>query len=86
MTQYKQSKGSESFPWGDRDPVGGYKVGDVVGIIHSDHEDYLFDNPNGVVTAIAVDDEGMQQLTVTVETDVAADRCFLIGRPEESTE
>jgi hypothetical protein len=69
---------SESFPWGDRDPVGGFKVGDHVGLIYSDHEEYIFDNPTGVITSIG--DDGT--VTVKVEATIDSDRVYLIERRE----
>jgi hypothetical protein len=59
--------GGDPFPWGDRDPVGGYKVGDRVGIIYSDHDNYIFDNPDGEV--VAVDHDG-DRVGVTISVQV----------------
>ena len=72
-----------NFPWGDRDPESGYKVGDYVGIIYSDHDTYIFDNPKGIVVAVEdrVDEGlGSQRLTVQVEVEVSSNRTFRIER------
>jgi len=70
------------FPWGDRNPEGGFQVGDHVGLIYSDHEEYIFDNPTGTVTAVDEDEDLGQQVTVEVEATFNADRVYLIARPE----
>jgi hypothetical protein len=80
---------SEDFPWGDRLPLGGYQIGDYVGLIYSDHEEYIFDNPTGTVTQIegdCVDADHSdpctecQRVTVQVEAVIGAERLYLIER------
>jgi hypothetical protein len=82
------------FPWGERNPEGGYKVGDLVGIVHSDHADYLFDNPEGVITAMKEDEDAWEDdegeasnmfATVTVEVTVSTHKLYLISRPHLCT-
>ena len=74
---------TESFPWGDHNPEGGFKVGDIVGLSYSDHDEYIFDNPTGVVVAIesAEEDGWPDQITVEVQATISADRVYLIKRP-----
>lgn len=74
------------FPWGDRNPEGGFQVGDYVGLIHSDHDDYIFDNPSGVVTHVekAENEDDLDRITVQVDATVSADLVFLIDRHVES--
>jgi hypothetical protein len=74
--------GDRNFPWGEPNPVGGFKVGDYVGLIYSDHEEYIFDNPEGVVTAVEQDDDEQTIITVAVSAQITADRVYLIARPE----
>lgn len=71
------------FPWGDRNPPGGYEVGDRVGILFSDHDRYLFDNPVGKVVAVDFDDEDRALITVQVQADCAPEDLYLIARGEE---
>jgi hypothetical protein len=66
---------NKNFPWGDRNPKDGYKVEDCVGIIHSDHENYLFDNPTGKVIKTAKD-----MVIVQIEVEVPKDKMYLIER------
>lgn len=62
----------KNFPWGDLDPIDGYKVGDAVGIIYSDHEHYIFDNPTGEVVAVEQkSDEEFAEVFVTVQVKVS---------------
>jgi hypothetical protein len=77
------AQAAPTFPWGERDPEGGYRVGDRVGVIHSDHEEYIFDNPTGVITAIEQDGDG-PVLTVSVNAEVTPDQLYLIERGTSS--
>ena len=71
----------DTFPWGDPDPEGGFQVGDRVGLAYSDHEEYVFDNPTGVVTAIEEGEPDIPaRITVQVEATISADRVYLIQR------
>lgn len=72
----------EVTPWGERNPQGGYRVGDEVGVIFSDHEHYIFDNPTGVVTAV---DDQTATISVMVGAMVNQDRLYLIERPEKKS-
>jgi hypothetical protein len=85
---------TDNFPWGDRHPEGGYKIGDVVGLIYSDHENYIFDNPTGIVVAVDddcekhgfehEDDGACASVTVQVEATVnAGHHLYLIERATE---
>jgi hypothetical protein len=79
------------FPWGEREPEGGFKVGDYVGLIYSDHDNYVFDNPEGVIVDIEgeepdeVDGEPGQRVTVEVRGSISADRVYLMFRPAPGT-
>lgn len=76
----------DAFPWGDLDPEGGFQVGDRVGLIYSDHEEYVFDNPTGVVTAVEEGEPDLPaRITVQVEATISADRVYLIQRSSTST-
>jgi hypothetical protein len=68
------------FPWGDRYPEGGYRIGDRVGLIYSDHTDYIFDNPTGIVTEVEED-----SVTVQIEVSVDNERVYLIERGATET-
>jgi Ser-tRNA(Ala) deacylase AlaX len=57
-----------------------FKVGDTVGLIYSDHEEYVFDNPTGVVTHVEHEDDMPDQVTVEVKATIGADRVYLIER------
>jgi hypothetical protein len=71
-------------PWGDSSPEGGFKVGDVVNLAYSDHDEYIFDNPRGVVVAVDEDEEYDEpdRVTVAVEATLPASRVLLIARPK----
>lgn len=73
---YNVAERSEGFIWGDKDPTGGFKTGDLVGIIYSDHEEYIFDNPEGVL----VNPNGRVLLFAEIHD---ADRLYLQARPKE---
>lgn len=90
MAKGRQVQPSE-FPWGELHPQGGYRVGDYVGLIYSDHERYIFDNPTGVVVAVeeSCTDadhpepcDTCQQVTVQVEATVYTQRRDPIGLDE----
>jgi len=74
------------FPWGMQNPPGGFQVGDYVGLIYSDHEEYVFDEPKGVVTKVEpMDwDESVSLITVEVEAAILSDRVYLIKRKDQS--
>jgi len=67
------------FPWGDPNPPGGYREDDFVGIVFSDHEHYIFDNPTGVVETVFRDGS----VLVRVMAHVHPDKLFLIGRKDK---
>jgi hypothetical protein len=79
--------GRIDFPWGDPDPPDGYKVGDTVGIIHSDHETYMFDNPVGTIVAIENDSDDPEDTvyTVAVNAGCVAKDLYLVARATEGT-
>ena len=82
-------RGDSYYHWGDPTPSGGFQVGDVVGLVYSDHEEYVFDNPVGVVTYIKPDpdeDGGDDMITVAVEATIGAHRVFLMGRGDSDAE
>jgi hypothetical protein len=52
-----------------------YKIGDIVGISHSDHDDYFFDNPIGEIIKIdSPDEDGIQTITVLVKAEIPSNR------------
>ena len=68
---------------GDADPEGGYQVGDEVGLFYSDHDTYIFDNPTGVVVAIAEGEDGFEQrCAVEIGVEVGSSHLYLIHRKE----
>jgi hypothetical protein len=81
---------TNDFPWGDRDPEGGYRIGDTVGLIYSDHEDYVFDNPTGVVVDVRPYDENdedpdengsrQQWVSLSVYAECSSEILYLIER------
>lgn len=70
------------FPWGEQNPQDGFKIGDRVGLIYSDHEEYIFDNPVGIVTAVgdSAGDQSDVTLSVVVDASIDASRVYLISR------
>lgn len=78
---------TKKFPFGELDPDGGFKVGDWVGLIYSDHEDYIFDNPQGIVTNVedTGDGTGDAIVTVNVSASIGDHRVYLIARPQAPT-
>lgn len=86
VTDYKLVARTKDFPWGDQNPPGGFQVGDYVGLVYSDHDEYIFDNPVGFVTALNEED-GYTRVTVEVEASIGSDRVFLMARkktPEQA--
>jgi len=81
--RHASTKGTPEFPWGDRNPEGGYKVGDEVGIIHSDHETYMFDNPTGKIVRLQDDGDDTPTVVVLVEAYCHAGDLYLINREEK---
>ncbi len=74
----------KEFPWGDRNPPEGFKVGDYVGIIHSD-ENPSFDNPEGQIVTIdegEFEDDGLM-IGVQVVTTIMENDLYLIKRKEQ---
>jgi hypothetical protein len=52
-----------------------YKIGDMVIILHSDHDDYFFDDPVGNIIAInPPDEDGVETFTVLIEVEVPSNR------------
>lgn len=72
---------NEKNPFGDPNPPDGFQVGDYVALIYSDHGEYIFDNPRGVITAVDTREYGVF-LTVVVPALISSDRLLLLERPK----
>ena len=81
---YARAAATDDFPFGDCDPPGGYREDDYVGLIYSDHEHYVFDNPCGFVREVSTDEYGSVRVTVAVDATVGIDRLFLIARRKDA--